>query len=64
MSTFTDGLWLRAEKSDNGWIKDQIASFNARVGDFVVGGRNSPRPEDLKNWRKRILAVREKYSKQ
>ena len=59
---YTDNLWLKELATDNGWIKQQIRSFNARLGDAVVGGRRAPLPADMIAWHAEILGVRAKYA--
>ena len=61
--SYTDNLWLKEEPTDNGWIKGQIRSFNARLGDAVVGGHRAPLPADMIAWHADILDVRAKYAR-
>jgi len=51
-------MWLKEKASDNGWVASQITSYNARLGDYVVGGNRAPRLDDMKKWRAEILEVR------
>jgi len=51
-------MWLQEQETDNGWIASQIRSYNARLGDFIIGGEQAPRLSDMDQWRANILAVR------
>jgi hypothetical protein len=48
-------LWLQKEARHHTWLASQVDSFNARVSDYLVGGRNAPRLADLRAWRARLI---------
>lgn len=53
-------MWLQEQPTDNGWIASQITSYNARLGDFIVGGNRAPQLPDMDKWRIEILKARAK----